>query len=231
MKASLFSILVAGAALAQETPAIPSAEPPAPVQVAQAPAAEAPVAVEKQSAPEAPAPEANYQRYDHRGALGLLLATTVERKDTGGAGALSDTGWRAGLEVGGTYPVSYSGNEFKLSYRALLGGPVVDSALYLGFRGYFDLSFWKSGLDQWKTFFDLDVCAHVTPAWSVTNTDGLASPLSAPGKLSAGVTVTGGPRVAVGVQLDFLPVSGAYLAIAGQLGFGTGVRFGAEALF
>jgi hypothetical protein len=171
------------------------------------------------------------QRYDHRGALGLLLATTAERKDAAGWGAFNDAGWRAGLEIGGTYPVSFSGNEFKLSVRTLLGGPVVDTAVYVGFRGYFDLGFWKWQLEQWKTFFDLDLCAHFTPSWSQTYRDGLASPLSAPTTQTVGATVQGGPRVAIGVQLDFLPVAGAYLAAAGQLGFGTGVRFGAELLF
>jgi hypothetical protein len=156
----------------------------------------------------------------------------VERKDAAGWGTLNDAGWRAGLELGGTYPVSFSGNEFKLSVRSLLGGNVVDTAVYFGFRGYFDLSFWKAQLEQWKTFFDLDLCAHFTPAWSAKiRPDGLAGPFEAPGTVNAGLTVQGGPRVAIGVQFDFLPVSGAYLAIAGQLGFGTGVRFGAEMLF
>ncbi|MFT3837652.1 MAG: hypothetical protein QM723_11715 [Myxococcaceae bacterium] len=226
MKAPLLIGLLATCALAQETPAIaPAADTPAPA------VAEAPPATVQQSA--APAAESGpqYTRYDHRGALGLLLATTAERKDAAGWGVLSDAGWRAGLEIGGTYPVSYSGNELKLSVRTLLGGQVVDTAVYFGFRGYFDLSFWKSQLDQWKTFFDLDIGAHFTPAWSISLRDGLAGPLSAPGTVSSGVTVQGGPRVAIGVQFDFLPVSGAYLAIAGQLGFGTGVRFGAELLF
>lgn len=230
VKAPFLTVLFATCALAQETPAItPPAEVAAP---ASSPSTEAPAASVQQSAAPAPADRGpQYTRYDHRGALGLLLATTAERKDAAGWGALSDAGWRAGLEIGGTYPLSYSGNELKLSVRTLLGGPVVDTAVYFGFRGYFDLSFWKSQLDQWKTFFDLDVGAHFTPAWSLDLRDGLAGPLSAPGTVSAGFTVQGGPRVAIGVQFDFLPVSGAYLAFAGQLGFGTGVRFGAELLF
>ncbi len=205
---------------------------------ATAPSAASPAAPAEATAPSPASPRAadvaatgpaHYQRYDHRGALGLLLATTVERKDAGAAGQISDAGWRVGAEVGGTYPVSYSGNEFKLALRGLFGGPAVDTALYLGFRGYFDLSFWRANLEQWKTFFDLDLCGHLTPAYEIEVTDGLAGTLSTT-HVKAPLTATAGPRVGVGVQFDFLPVAGAYLAIAGQLGFGTGVRFGAELL-
>jgi len=173
----------------------------------------------------------NYQRYDHRGALGLLLATTVERKDTGGAGALADSGWRSGLELGGTYPVSYSGNEFKVALsRAARRAGRRQRALPRLSRLLRSLVLEERARSVEDVLRSRSL-RHITPAWSVSHVDGLANPLSAPHALSAGVTVTGGPRVGVGVQLDFLPVSGAYFAIAGQLGFGTGVRFGAEALF
>jgi hypothetical protein len=59
-------------------------------------------------------------------------------------------------------------------------------------------------LGQWKTFFDFDAAAHFTPRFTI------------------------GPRVGVGVQLDFLPVAGAFAVLGAQIGFGNGIRYGAE---
>ena len=39
-----------------------------------------------------------------------------------------------------------------------------------------------------------------------------------------------GPRVGLGIQLDFLPIAGTYFMIEGQIGFGDGLRYGAGML-
>lgn len=60
------------------------------------------------------------------------------------------------------------------------------------------------GYEEWKTFFDLCAVVHVYPQ------------------------VVAGPLVAVGAQYDFSPFAGVYAALTGQMGFGQGVRFGAD---
>ncbi|MBS1153023.1 MAG: hypothetical protein H6Q89_4721 [Myxococcaceae bacterium] len=157
------------------------------------------------------------ERYDHKGAVGLLLGLTGEYKAAATIKGGGDEGWRFGTEVGATVAVGSDGNELKGSLRALFGGieagcslegscAPLDLALFLGYRSYFDLG-------QWKTFFDLDLAQHVVPRFD---------PSSARTQI-----YTIGPRVAVGVQLDFLPVAGSFLLLEGQIGFGDGLRYGA----
>ena len=145
------------------------------------------------------------ERYDHRGSLGLLVGGSIERKDSANNNVPSDPGyklgnWGGGVELGGTVAVGSEGNDLKLSVRALFGG-LFDFGIFAGYRGYFSVG-------QWKTFFDLDLAGHITPDVAPHGTVG--------------------PRVGVGVQLDFLPVAGAYPVHGGQIGFGDGLRYGAE---
>lgn len=80
------------------------------------------------------------------------------------------------------------------------------SRLCLGYRGYFAIAD-----SRWKTFFDLDLAQHVVLHFAVQN-DGTQ-------------VYTIGPRISVGVQLDFLPIAGVNLMLEGELGFGDGLRF------
>ena len=141
----------------------------------------------------------------------MLVAGSVERKDSAnndsGVGSSDPNcdrscrlgGWRGGVELGGTLSVG-DGNDLLLSVRAEFGG-LFDLGIYAGYRGYFSVG-------QWKTFFDLDLAGHITPAIAPHGTVG--------------------PRVGVGVQLDFLPIIGTYAVLGGQIGFGDGLRYGAE---
>ena len=168
------------------------------------------------------------ERYDHKGAVGLLLGVSAEYKAAATlAGIGGDEGARIGTELGVTFAVGSDGNELKAAVRALFGGikagcndllldgtnrggcAPVDFGLFLGYRGYFDLG-------NWKTFFDIDAAQHVIPR---------LGPSSARTQL-----YTIGPRVAVGLQLDFLPVAGALFMLEGQIGFGDGLRYGAAAV-
>jgi hypothetical protein len=160
------------------------------------------------------------ERYDHKGAVGLLIGTTLEYKSAFALNGAPEDGARAGVELGGTYAIGNDGNELKGALRAAFLGnryqcslnytcAPVDLGLYLGYRGYFDLG-------QWKTFYDLDLVQHLVPriAAASVNTQ----------------LYTIGPRVGLGVQLDFLPIAGAFLLIEGQLGFGDGLRYGVGAM-
>jgi len=62
------------------------------------------------------------------------------------------------------------------------------------------------GLEAWKTFVELDVVGHVTPRISV------------------------GPGIGAGVQYDFSSIAGVYAVVSTHLGFGSGLRFGADVL-
>ena len=155
----------------------------------------------------ATAAAATEERYDHRGSLGILVAGTFERKDSATTSGGGDGGWRGGAEIGGTLAVGGDGNDLKLSIRALFGGPF-DLGIYAGYRGYF-------AIDRWKTFFELDLASHFTPR-------------VVPGPSGEGPLATVGPRVGIGVQFDFLPIAGTYAVLGGQIGFGDGIRYGAE---
>ena len=160
------------------------------------------------------------ERYDHKGAVGLLLGVSAEYKAAATLGGGGDEGARLGTEAGLTIAVGSDGNEVKGALRTLFGGirpgcsregrcVSVDYALFLGYRGYFDLG-------NWKTFFDIDAAQHFIPR---------LGPSSANSQL-----YTIGPRVALGVQLDFSPIAGTFFLIEGQIGFGDGLRYGAAAM-
>lgn len=148
--------------------------------------------------------------------LVLLLATHAvaeERFDHRGS---------LGLLLGGSFERKDSANNAGPGDSGWRGGAEVGGTLAVGsegndlklslralFGGPFDLALFAGyrgyfSVGQWKTFFDLDAAAHFTPRFTI------------------------GPRVGVGVQLDFLPVAGAFAVLGGQIGFGDGLRYGVE---
>lgn len=166
----------------------------------------------------AAAPAFADERYDHRGALGVLIAFGGDYKASAGLVG-GDEGFRVAPELGLTFPVGDNGNSFKASMRALLGGIAagcsavqkcapIDLGLMIGFRGYFSVA-----EGRLKTFYDLDVVQHLVPRFNA------ASALTQ-------IYVIG-PRVGLGVQFELLSVTGLYFMIDGQMGFGDGLRFGA----
>jgi hypothetical protein len=143
------------------------------------------------------------ERFDHRGAAGLLVGTGLEHKEQVGFGGERDGGPRALLDLGGTAAVGHSGNEFTLFGRAALGGPGVNWALVGGYRGFF-------GADRLKTFFDLDLAAQVWPAFTLGPRIGFGaqyelSPLfgviaAAAGQLGAGAGLRFSVELTLAVQ-------------------------------
>lgn len=150
------------------------------------------------------APARAEERYDHRGALGLTVASGAEFVSFIGPQGGSESAARLPLELGGTWSLT-DRTELRLAGRLspFLGGRTVTGALagtvLAGIRNV-------RGLDQWKTFFDLDLAVHVAPALII------------------------GARAAFGVQYDFLPVMGVYAQVGGQLGGGAGLRLSFEGL-
>ncbi len=138
---------------------------------------------------------AGEERYDHHDSIGGVFSLVGARKDSAGTD-FDDDGFRAGLEAGGTLNIGGGNNELKLAARVLFGG-LFDLGFNGGYRGYF-------GLDQWKTFADLDLAAQVLPVFTI------------------------GPRVGLGVQFDFSNIAGVFGVLSGQIGFGAGIRYGVE---
>ncbi len=141
------------------------------------------------------------ERYDHRGALGLTVATGGEYVTAATvAGQGGETGGRVPLELGGTLALR-DGLELRLAGRLAPGvAPLtaLAGALFAGIRSSF-------GYAQWKTFFDLELAAHLAPFLAF------------------------GARGAFGVQYDFLPIMGVYAQLGGQLGGATALRISFEA--
>lgn len=96
------------------------------------------------------------QRWDHRGALGLLLGGGVDFKREVKAGGDTEEGNRALLETLLTFPMGLSGNEWTVGARTGFGGPSVDVAIAGGLRAYF-------GDDRFKTYLTAELAVHVTP--------------------------------------------------------------------
>lgn len=150
------------------------------------------------------------ERFDHRGAVGLLLGAEWVAKDSLPIAGYRDAGLKPGLDLGVSRAIGVDGNELALSLSVIfpLGCTVVagsvynpctvyDVALFGGYRGYF-------GQDRLKTWFDLDAALHFSPQ------------------------VTAGPRIGFGLQYELSPVLGAYAGLVGELGFGAGLRFSAQ---
>lgn len=145
------------------------------------------------------APALAQERYDHRGALGLTLATGGEFVSMLSSVAARESGFRLPVEVGGTLAIT-DHTALRLAGRLAPGFTATQSlagAIFAGIRNV-------RGVDQWKTFFDLELAVHVAPAFIA------------------------GARGAFGVQFDFLPIMGAYAQLGGQLGGGQGLRLSFE---
>jgi hypothetical protein len=134
---------------------------------------------------------------DHRGSLGLTVAVGGEVSRAISFTA-AENGYRVPIELGGTLAVS-AHNEVRIAARVAPGYPTVGLSFYAGLRNTY-------GLGLWKTFFDLEFAAHVTPF------------------LAFGV------RGGFGVQYDFLPIMGVYAQIGAQLGGATSLRLSGELL-
>jgi hypothetical protein len=139
------------------------------------------------------------ERYDHRGALGVTVATGGEIVTAISNIATGERGFRIPIELGGTLSIS-DHNELRLAARLSPGiSPItaLSASFYAGIRN-------SIGLEQWKTFFDLELAVHATPFLSF------------------------GARGAFGVQYDFLPIMGVYAQLGAQLGGATSLRLSFE---
>jgi hypothetical protein len=95
-------------------------------------------------------------RWDHRGALGLLLGSGIEFKNEVKAGGTKEEGRRVPLETLFTFPLGLSGNEWSIGARTGFGGSEVDVALAGGIRGYF-------GEERFKTYLSAEMALHIVP--------------------------------------------------------------------
>lgn len=100
------------------------------------------------------------ERFDHRGAVGLLIGSGIEYKQSVSLGGQPDAGLRLPLEVGGTWAIGHDGNELMTLARVSLLGQRLDASIAGGYRGYF-------GAERFKTFVDLGGSVHFTPAFTV----------------------------------------------------------------
>ncbi|MFZ5468388.1 MAG: hypothetical protein ACOZIN_03030 [Myxococcota bacterium] len=140
------------------------------------------------------------ERFDHRGALGVLLGGGLEHKSSGVIGAIPDSGVRGDVDLGLTFPVGHDGNELAFWARGTLGGPSLDLSLTGGYRGYFAED------ERVKTFFDLDAALHAGSAFTI------------------------GPRMGFGAMYELSSVVGLYTGLGAQVGFGSTLRFDFELL-
>ncbi len=97
-------------------------------------------------------------RYDHRGSLGLLVGGGGEIRSGGGNQVVTDNGWRANVDAGGSVFIKghWSG---VLTGRVSFGGAMLGLAFAAVARNHFG--------DRFKTFFDLGLGLHVLPSFSV----------------------------------------------------------------
>lgn len=143
------------------------------------------------------------ERWDHRGAVGLLAAGGLDVQDrVKGQLATEQAGRLSGM-LGGTYAIGNNGNELKLFVQAFSRAGTA-WAISAGYRGYF-------GQERFKTFFDLDGRFDVSPVFTVgprvglgvqyeaTQTIGFFATLAARVGVGNGALFSG--EVFVGVQL------------------------------
>ena len=95
-------------------------------------------------------------RWDHRGALGLVLGSGIEFNNEVTAGGTREEGHRFPLETLVTLPLGLSGNEWTVGARTGFGGSQVDVALAGGIRGYF-------GEERFKTYLSAELALHIVP--------------------------------------------------------------------
>jgi hypothetical protein len=96
------------------------------------------------------------ERWDHRGALGLLVAGGLDFKREVKTGGETEEGRRTVVESLLSFPLGLGGNEWTLGARTGFGGPAVDVAVAGGIRAYF-------GEERWKTYLTAELALHVTP--------------------------------------------------------------------
>jgi hypothetical protein len=96
------------------------------------------------------------QRFDHRGALDLLVGGGIDFKREVKSGGETEEGRRALLETLVTFPMGMSGNEWTVGARTGFGGDSVDVAIAGGLRAYF-------GEERFKTYLSAEIALHVTP--------------------------------------------------------------------
>ena len=97
------------------------------------------------------------ERFDHRGALGLLLGVGFELGELVRNGQFDEYS-RAIGDLGVTAAIGDDGNELKLVVQAARPG-TPEWGGYAGYRGYF-------GQERLKTFFDLDLAVDVRPSFA-----------------------------------------------------------------
>lgn len=145
------------------------------------------------------------ERYDHRGAVGLLVGGAGHRAEAIRYGTFADAGWRTSLHLGATVGFTERGDELVAFVRGQFLGPLPNASLYVGYRSYF-------GPDQWKTFADLGVAVYVAPL-------ALVGPRVAFG-LQYDFTSLVGAYAGVGAQAGF----GQGVRIEGELVLGVQLR-------
>ena len=96
------------------------------------------------------------ERWDHRGALGLLVGGGVDFKREVKSGGETEEGRRGVLETLLSFPLGVSGSEWTIGARTGFGGPSVDVAAAGGLRAYF-------GEERFKTYLTAELSLHVTP--------------------------------------------------------------------
>ena len=143
-------------------------------------------------------------RYDHHGAVGLLVMTGGQyRVATQGVG---ESVLRLPFSLGVSFNIGDNSNEIVAVVSTSLSEAyrldprryewVFDGNFWAGYRGYFG--------ERMKTFLDFDLAATINPGFTI------------------------GPRVGFGAQYEVLSVMGVFASVAAQLGFGTALLFRAE---
>lgn len=96
------------------------------------------------------------ERWDHRGALGLLAGGGLDFVGQVKSGGQTQEGTYGLVETLLTFPMGASGNEWTVGTREAIGGGLVDVAIAAGIRAYF-------GDDRFKTYLTAELAVHVTP--------------------------------------------------------------------
>ncbi|MGZ6098372.1 MAG: hypothetical protein ACXWLL_08270 [Myxococcaceae bacterium] len=96
------------------------------------------------------------ERWDHRGALGLLAGGGVDFVGQVKSGGQTQEGTYGLVETLLTFPMGASGNEWTVGSREAIGGGTVDVAVAAGIRAYF-------GDERFKTYLTAELAVHVTP--------------------------------------------------------------------
>ncbi len=94
------------------------------------------------------------ERFDHRGAVGLLVGAGAEVGELVRGGQF-DEYWRGIADLGISVAPTADGNEYKLVIEAAKPASPQWS-VYAGYRGYF-------GEDRLKTFVDIDAAVDLRP--------------------------------------------------------------------